>query len=428
MAPDDASNLEDPIVTLSIDRFRGLRRAASLMAAAAVILAVTAPASAAPATPQGVIPKVQVGTPILSGYSLPVLVTNTGAPNSRLFIVEQVGRIDIARFDSGLGHWVKVGTFLDIHALVTDPTVPGADEQGLLGLAFAPDYSTSGKFYVDYTRHSDDATVVSEYKRKSFNKADPASARPLLTIPQPYANHNGGNLAFKGGDLYIGMGDGGSGGDPGDRAQNLNIRLGKMRRIDPHDPDGAGPKKYTIPADNPFVGTVGAKGEIWSLGLRNPWRWSFDSATGDLWIGDVGQCLHEEVDHDGNAKGDNFGWNLLEGTHLFDKNNQCTEQPVCTVTCHTLPVAEYSHDGGKCAIVGGYVYRGSAYPAWVGHYLYGDYCKGTMWEVPAAGGTPVDVSPSTSLSLTSYGTDAAGELYATDQGGSIYKLTLTGNP
>jgi len=420
-------------VTLSAARFRGSRRAASLIAAAAIALALGAPASASPASaspiiPQGVAPRVQVGSPILSGYSLPVLVTNTGAANSRLFIVEQVGRIKIARFDSGLGHWVKVGTFLDIHSLVTDPTMPGQDEQGLLGLAFAPDYASSGKFYVDYTRHSDGATIVAEYRRKSFNKANPASARRLLTIPQPYSNHNGGNLVFKAGFLYIGMGDGGGGGDPGDRAQDLSTRLGKMLRINPHDPDGAGPRKYTIPASNPFVGTSGAKGEIWSLGLRNPWRWSFDSTTGDLWIGDVGQCQIEEVDHAGNAAGVNFGWNLLEGTHLFDKNDACSPQPVCTSNCKTKPVAEYSHGTGSCAIVGGYVYRGSAFSAWVGHYLYGDYCTGSMWEVSAAGGAATDVSPSTSLSLTSYGRDAAGELYATDQGGSIYKLTLVGNP
>ena len=414
-------------MTLSVARFRGSRQAASLIAAAAIALALGAPASASPATPQGVVPVVQVGSPILSGYSLPVLVTNTGAANSRLFIVEQVGRIAIARFDSGLGHWVKVGTFLDIHSLVSDPTMPGNDERGLLGLAFAPHYANSGKFYVNYTRHSDGATVVAEYKRKSFNKANPASARQVLTIPQPYANHNGGMLAFKGGLLYIGMGDGGSGGDPGDRAQNLGTRLGKILRINPHDPDGAGPKHYSIPASNPFVGTPGAKGEIWSLGMRNPWRWSFDSGTGDLWIGDVGQCQIEEVDHHGDARGDNFGWNLLEGTHEFDKNDACTLQPDCVTNCQTLPVAEYTHADG-CAISGGYVYRGSAYPAWVGHYVYGDYCSGKMWQVPAAGGPAVDVSPSTSLSLTSYGTDSAGELYVSEQGGSIYKLTLVGNP
>jgi glucose/arabinose dehydrogenase len=419
-------------VTLSVSRFRRLRRGAGLLAAAALALALAVPASASPGTPQGTIvaPRVQVGSPILSGYSRPVLVTNTGAANSRLFIVEQVGRIKIARFDSGLGHWVKVGTFLDIHSLVTDPTQGGGGEQGLLGLAFAPDYATSGKFYVDYTRHSDGATVIAEYRRKSFNKANPASARRVLTIPQPYANHNGGMLAFKGGFLYVGMGDGGSGGDPGDRAQNLGTRLGKMLRINPIDPDGAGPKHYSIPADNPFVGTTGAKGEIWSLGLRNPWRWSFDSGTGDMWVGDVGECLIEEVDHHGDAKGDNFGWNLQEGTHQFDKNDACSTQPVCTSNCHTLPVAQYNHQPDGCAIVGGYVYRGSAYPAWAGHYIYGDYCSGKMWEMPVGGGlgSAVDVSPSTSLSLTSFGTDATGELYVAEQGGSIYKLTLVGNP
>ncbi len=414
----------------SVARFRGWRRGLGLVAATALAVALAAPASASPVTPQGVTgPQVQVGSPILSGYSLPVLVTNTGAVNSRLFIVEQVGRIAIARFDSGLGHWVKVGTFLDIHGLVTDPTISGHDEQGLLGLAFAPDYPTSGRFYVDYTRHSDDATVVAEYRRRSFNKADSGSARPFLTIPQPYSNHNGGMLAFKAGFLYIGMGDGGSGGDPQDRAQNLNTRLGKMLRIDPHDSDGAGPLKYTIPADNPFVGTTGAKGEIWSLGLRNPWRWSFDSLTGDLWIGDVGQCLIEEVDHNGDAKGDNFGWNLLEGTHLFNKNDACSDQPVCPSECHVQPVAQYNHNpDNNCAIVGGYVYRGSAYPAWDGHYIYGDYCSGRMWTVPAGGGSAMGVSPNTSLLITSFGADSSGELLVAEQGGSIYRLNLTGNP
>jgi hypothetical protein len=393
--------------------------------------ALAAPASAEPAVvPEGapVPPKVQVGSPILSGYSLPDLVTNTGAANTRIFIVEQVGRISIARFDSGPGRWVKVGTFLDIRLLVTDPVMEGHSEQGLLGLAFAPDYTGSGRFYVNYTRRSDAATVVAEYRRKSINKADPTSARQVLTIPQPYSNHNGGNLAFKDGLLYIGMGDGGSGGDPGDRAQNLNIRLGKMLRINPRDPDGSGPKHYSIPGDNPFAGTPGAKGEIWSLGLRNPWRWSFDSVNGDLWIGDVGQCLREEVDHSGDGKSVNFGWNLLEGKNLFDKDSDyCAPKPPCTSDCYTLPVADYTHADG-CAIVGGFVYRGSTYPAWVGRYIYGDYCTGKMWEISAGGGAAVDVSPNTALSLTSYGTDSAGELYAADQGGSIYKLTLVGNP
>jgi glucose/arabinose dehydrogenase len=395
---------------------RTLRRIAALTMAAAFLAAVAAPSAGAVAGPQ-----IKLALRA-SGLSNPTFVTSARDGTGRLFIVEQTGKIRI--YVNGV---VLATPFLSIGSQVSK-----GYEQGLLGLAFHPNYKSNRKLYVNFTDVNGN-TVIREYRASSTNKnvVATSTARTILKVGQPYANHNGGMLAFKGGFLYVGMGDGGSGGDPGDRAQNLNTRLGKMLRINPKDPDGAGPKKYSIPASNPFVGTTGAKGEIWSLGLRNPWRWSFDSSTGDLWIGDVGQCQYEEVDHHGDAKGDNFGWNKVEGTHVFDNSVDCnTSQPLCTVTCHTLPVAEYSHDPDGCAIVGGYVYRGSAYPAWVGHYIYGDYCTGKMWEMPVAGGlgSAVDVSPSTSLSLTSYGTDSAGELYAAEQGGSIYKLTLVGNP
>ena len=397
---------------------------------AAGIRASSATASAAEAVtnPAGTAPRVVLGSPILSGLDRPdlfVIRGNTG------YIVEQPGYIIRATYSTSTHTWTRRGVFLDIHRLVTDPSGPSAGEQGLLGLAFPPEFDAEGNFYVYYTARTSGNDTLAMFHLETPTTADPNSRRPVLSIADPYPNHNGGMLLFKGHKLFVGIGDGGSGGDPQNRAQNLNSPFGKILRINPRDPDGNGPKRYTIPTNNPFYGVPNVRQAIWSYGLRNPWRWSIDSATGDLWIGDVGQCQHEEVDHAGNAKGVNFGWRKLEGTHVYNTADCNASEPVCTSNCETLPVAEYDHfSSGNCAVTGGWVYRGTAYPAWQGQYLYGDYCSGKMWIVSASGspGVPQDVSPSSHLNISSFAQDGSGELYAVDLNGGIYALQLTGTP
>ena len=326
---------------------------ATVVAAAASLLLAGTVGAAGPTTGPSGTGSVALTT-IMSGYHRPVAVVTTGAHNRRIFIVEQSGKIKIASKDSGT--WKRAGVFLDLSKVVDFDD----SERGLLGMAFDPNYGENGLFYVDYTAKSSGGgygpdTVV-EYKRRTLDKADPGSARKVLAVPDPYENHNAGNLEFgPDGYLYVTEGDGGDGGDPGDRAQDLGVRLGKMLRIDPHDPDGSGPKHYTVPADNPFVGVVGAKPEIWALGLRNTWRWSFDRANGDLWLGDVGQCKFEEIDHSlasggvDAGKGVNYGWNLVEGLHDFDQGDFCGGTALCSSNCQALPVYETSHASGDSA-------------------------------------------------------------------------------
>jgi glucose/arabinose dehydrogenase len=339
-----------------------------------------------------------------SGFSSPVFVTHAG--DSRLFVVEQTGRIKI----------VGGGTFLDIHTMVR---TSGA-EQGLLGLAFHPDYASNGLFYVNYTRKSDGDTVVAEFKRSTSDpdKANPSSKRVVLRFNQPYANHNGGWMAFKGSYLYISTGDGGSGGDPKNRAQNLGKLLGKILRINPLNPPGSA--AYSIPGDNPFVGVAG-KDQIWSYGLRNPWRCSFDRSTDDLWCGDVGQEKYEEVDHVATGRGSNFGWRKLEGTHYYNWSGH-TKGNVCTGSCFTLPVFDYSHGsygGGNCAVTGGYVSRRSGAPLY-GDYIFGDFCSGNVWKMS---GSTVTLLEDTNYLISSFGEGVDGKLYLVDLSGSIYRLT-----
>lgn len=378
------------------------------------------------AVPAGTAPRVVLGAPILTGFTLPVLFVPHGSTG---YVVEQVGIIRRVTYNSATHAWQRAGIFLDIRARVTDPRGTGAGEQGLLGMALAPTFDVNGKFYVSYTAKSDGQDTVSQFLLKSPTVADPQSERLVLHVPDPYPDHNGGMLLFNGKYLYVSEGDGGSGGDPQNHAQSLNIRLGKILRIDPRDPDGNGPMRYSVPADNPFVGVAHTKPEIWAYGLRNPWRFSIDPPTGDLWIGDVGQCQFEEVDHAGDARGVNFGWRNVEGTHNYNTIDACGAEAVCSSNCETLPVAEYDHGSG-CAITGGWVYRGTAYPMWQGRYLYGDYCSGKMWIIAASGspGVPQDVTPSAGINPSSFARDAAGELYVTDLSGSIYQLQLTGTP
>ena len=346
---------------------------------------------------------------IARNLSKPVFITHSGDNNGRLFIVEKTGRIRV----------IRQGTLRGTPFLNLSGKVSTGSEQGLLGLAFHPDYGNNRKFYVNYTDVNGD-TIIAEYHRSTdANIADP-TGRVLLKIDQPYSNHNGGMLAFgPDGYLYIGMGDGGSSGDPQNRAQNVNSRLGKILRIDVADPAGAA--QYTIPPDNPYVGINGYD-EIWSIGVRNPWRFSFDSRTGDLWIGDVGQDSYEEIDRStaegGGGRRLNYGWPSLEGTSCFKPMTGCNK------TGKTPPMAVYSHSLG-CSVTGGYVYRGLAYRGLVGGYLFGDFCSGRIWALRAHG--PASQAPvlmaDTSISISSFGEGPDGTIYVTDLGsGDIWAI------
>jgi len=286
--------------------------------------------------------------------------------------------------------------------------VKAGGEQGLLGIAFSPD----GRYlYLDFTDSGGD-THIAEFAMRG-DRPDPGSQRNVLTVDQPFANHNGGQLAFgPDGHLYVALGDGGSAGDPNGNGQSLGTLLGKILRIDPR-PSGAQP--YGIPRDNPFVDRTGARAEIWDYGLRNPWRFSFDPTTRDLWIADVGQGDWEEVDHEPAGRGGrNYGWNRLEGTHRFNG-----DPPAGAVA----PVLEYNHDGGACTVIGGSVYRGSAIPDLRGAYLYGDYCLG--WVKAVSAGDRAGASRDLGInvpSLTSFGVDQRGELFVLSGGGQVFRI------
>ena len=354
-------------------------------------------------------------TLVADGLSDPVYVTNAG--DDRLFVVEQAGVIKIVHDDT------SVTTFLDISSLVNDDGI----EQGLLGLAFHPDYATNGLFYVYYTTADGGHEALAEYKVSTADRdvADPNSARILLNLTDPYSNHNGGWLGFKGEFLYISLGDGGSGGDPQNRAQDVNKWWGKILRINPLDPDGAGPRQYSIPTGNPYVGKTG-KDEIWSYGLRNPWRCSFDDVTAQLWCGDVGQDSYEEIDRARTGKNVNFGWRKLEGRHYYNWKGH-TRGAVCTGSCFKMPIADYPHadigNGGRCAVTGGYVVRRAGADLY-GNYIFGDYCSGELWVIPsnfpsgAALPTPID----TGYRISSFGEDNEGRIYLVDRDGAIYRF------
>jgi glucose/arabinose dehydrogenase len=306
------------------------------------------------------------------------------------------------------------GPFLDLGSQVST-----GGEQGLLGLAFHPQHAQNGLFYVNYTDRSGTTRVVEYYAAPGASTADPASARALLSVPQFADNHNGGHLAFgPDGMLYVGTGDGGGSGDPRGNGQDAGSLLGGLLRIDVTAAAGA---PYTVPADNPFVGQPGARGELWAIGLRNPWRFSFDPANGNLWIGDVGQNEIEEIDRvtSTEARGANFGWNRFEGTAVFDG------RPLGPGT-YRPPAVKYSHAGGNCSVTGGYAYRGAAAPVLRGRYVYGDFCSGRIWAVAADGapGTPVEITGALGGPLTllrSFGTDNGGELYAA-AGDAVYRI------
>jgi glucose/arabinose dehydrogenase len=374
-------------------------------------------------------PAIEV-VPVVNGLSSPVHITNAGDGSNRLFAVERVGNIRIVK-DSAL----LETPFLDIR-----DRVKSGGEEGLLSVAFPPDYATKGHFYVYYTNLNGDNQVSRFYVSADLDVADPSSEELILYLDHPvYTNHNGGQLAFgPDGYLYISTGDGGGGGDPDENGQNPASLLGKILRIDveftPPElstnvvflpmlirTDGVPPSDgpYRIPVDNPLLGTPGYRGEIWALGLRNPWRFSFDRVTGDLYIGDVGQASWEEVDFQPvtSTGGENYGWNEMEGTHCY--------LPNCDPTGLTLPVYEYpTHELGSCSITGGFVYRGGDHPDMQGIYIFADYCNGNISGLQLDGSIWQDqLLLDTNVSISSFGEDEAGELYLADlSSGTIYQI------
>lgn len=365
---------------------------------------------------------------VASGLVRPLFVVSPPGDVHRQFLVEQDGRIRI-RKDGAL----LPTPFLDITAIVLSPAdMGGGDEEGLLGLAFHPDYATNGWFFVYYTNTSSNNQVVRYHVSGSDpDLADAGSAAPVIEFSHPTnLNHNGGMMEFDpvDGYLYIGTGDGGSFCDPPGNAQNGASYLGKLHRLD------VDALPYTIPPDNPFVGVVGFLDEIWAYGLRNPYRWSFDRATADLYIGDVGQGVWEELDWvagPGGAKGANFGWDRYEG--LACPNPSCGSQGSCTIPSYVPPVLQYANNSQpECAITGGFVYRGCRMPDLSGTYLYADYCSARIWSLVMSGGVPTqqtertaELAPGGGLAInliTSFGEDARGELYVADRGGEIFQI------
>ncbi len=351
---------------------------------------------------------------VATGLSNPLLVTAPPRDVSRLFIVQQGGQIKI----------LKWGALLPTPFLDVASEVSCCGEQGLLGLAFHPDYVNNGRFFIDYTDSAGN-TVVAERRVSSNPDVADSTEIALLHVNQPFANHNGGHLAFgPDGYLYIGLGDGGSGGDPFGNGQNINQLLGKLLRI---DVDSASP--YGIPPTNPFAGATPGADEIWAFGLRNPWRYSFDRLNGDLYIGDVGQNRFEEVDYQPalSSGGQNYGWNVVEGNgHCYPSGNSCDQ------TGMTLPVIDYDHSSGACSITGGYVYRGCKMPDLRGTYFYGDYCSAFVKTFEISGGAATNLQDRTAdlasggasiLNISSFGEDARGEMYVVDiGGGSVFKV------
>ncbi|MGW8142917.1 MAG: PQQ-dependent sugar dehydrogenase [Anaerolineales bacterium] len=381
---------------------------------------------------------------VVGGLELPVQITNAGDGSQRLFAVEQRGRIRII-----LNNTIQ-STFLDISDRVRSPLSGGGTEEGLLSVAFPPSFgATKSHFYVYYTRKNGDNRVSRFSLSSNPNLADANSEQVILELPHPtYENHNGGQIAFgPDGYLYIGTGDGGGGGDPNQNAQNPGVLQGKILRIDvefvrhqsssaveyiylPLIPNNSAfppaGQAYRIPADNPYLGVTGYRGEIWALGLRNPWRFSFDRSTGDLYIGDVGQSTWEEVNFQPAVSpgGENYGWNIMEG-------EDCYNSGTCNSSGLVLPVFTYPTHVDGCSVAGGYVYRGSNYPGLQGIYILGDYCSGRIWGLQKSGNIWTNqLLLDSPHSISSFGEDESGELFLADRdSGSIYHIVeVTGNP
>ena len=347
--------------------------------------------------------------PVLEGLTNPLYVTNARDGSNRLFIVEQAGRILVLQ--SGAA---APTVFLDIRSKVLS-----GGERGLLGLAVHPQMTDNRRFFVNYTRQADGATVIAEYRVSAANRdVAEASESALLIVQQPFANHNGGMIEFgPDGFLYVGMGDGGSGNDPGNRGQNTQELLGKMLRIDIDHPESPS-AHYSSPSTNPFFGPDPGRDEIIALGFRNPWRFSFDRDTGQLFVADVGQNSREEIDIV--ALGGNYGWRVFEG-------NRCTNlgPTPCSAGGFTPPIAEYEQTGGRCAITGGYVYRGSKSSLPAGTYVYGDFCTGEIFSL--SNGVQ-SVLLDTALNISSFGEGESGEIYVVGLGGTAHRIVNPNAP
>ncbi len=398
-----ATALPSPVATATLPPVPSPTAAPTRVTSTAT--ATSVPTATPTATPAPVdLDGVDIGLqPFISDVEQPIFATHAGDGSQRVFVVERGGRIVAFSGDGS-----TPVTFLDISGRINT----GGSEQGLLGLAFDPQFATNGYFYVHYTR-ADDAVVIARFGSKADRSTgDSNSETVLLTAAQPAGNHNGGMLAFgPDGLLYIGLGDGGGAGDQYENAQDLGTILGTVLRIDVRGEQAVAPRR------NPFADTSGARPEIWAYGLRNPWRFSFDRYTGDLWIADVGQGSWEEINYQpaGEGGGQNYGWPLWEGLHCYDADS-------CDGTGMTAPVAEYAHELG-CAVTGGYVYRGRAQPALQGIYFYGDYCTGRIWGTVAV----ADAWRSAELldsdaQISAFGETESGELLVVDYGGAVNLL------
>ncbi len=362
------------------------------------------------------------------GLSKPVYVASLPDNSSYIYIVEQSGLIKVSVDGKVLSH-----PFLDITDRVHNPFFPG-DERGLLGFAFSPSYKEDRKMFVNYIDKETNNTIIASFFFKSNIEADPKSEIKLLNIKQPYFNHNGGQLEFDDkGNLYIGLGDGGSSGDPESRAQSMTTLLGKILRIRPSE------MSYIIPTDNPYKEDEGFSSEIWLYGLRNPWRFSFDKKNGGLYIADVGQNSWEEIHFFSldNKSSRNMGWNIMEASHCFTPKEDCDTKGL------NMPIFEYANDANYiktlagfqetkvkgCSITGGYIYRGNKIKTLYGHYIFGDYCSGRVWAIDrkVKNGKVFDITnelyaQESEIYISSFGQDSEGELYVVDHAGTIYKI------
>jgi glucose/arabinose dehydrogenase len=341
----------------------------------------------------------------LGTFAAPVFATSPPGDQNRLFVVEQAGRVRILKNDV-----LVDAPFLDIRG-----KIDGSGERGLLSIAFHPQYSSNGRFYAYLTNKNGDLRIVRYTVSSNPDVANESAADTVIAIPHPtYENHNGGQLQFgPDGKLWAATGDGGAGGDPNANAQNKSVLLGKLLRLDVDVASG-----HAIPGDNPFGS------ESWAYGLRNPWRFSFDRMTGDLYIGDVGQAKWEEVDVAASGtlgRGANYGWDVMEGRHCYEPESACDQ------SAKTMPVLEYDHSAGACTVIGGYVYRGTRVAALVGQYLYADYCSGFVRSFRFSGGVATDLhdwtaqlSPGTGI--TSFGEDARGDVYIMTEAGKLYRI------
>jgi len=345
-------------------------------------------------------PAIGLAPIVTTGLRNPLYLTHAGDGSGRLFVVEQPGRIRI----------IQDGLLLEAPFLDISTRLRAGGEQGLLGLAFYPSYRKNGRYVVNYNRTTDEATVLAEYQVSEIPNRSRTEEKILMVVSQPYSNHNGGMVEFgPDGFLYIARGDGGSAGDPGNRSQNRQELLGKILRI---DVDHGVP--YAIPPDNPFA-SGGGRPEIFAYGLRNPWRFSFDRKTGELWAADVGQNAWEEIDLV--RRGGNYGWRIMEGNHCFLPRTGCTTDGLVP------PVAEYANRQPRCSITGGYVYRGSAIPDLQGIYVFGDYCSGEIFGLIDGSVRPLLL---TGLKISSFGEDQQGELYVVGHEGTVHRIIVGG--